>query len=379
MPGIYAAFDVFPSSKGASTHIAQFAKTLFEFTGGGTLCALAGNFLPQEQTEGNTTIKRLRLRKAGYLQRAEAFSAFVQSQANQLSKLEVAHFRDIWGGLPLLHPKRKYATVFEVNGLPSIELPYRYPYLSQDFINKLKAREIFCLKESDVIVTPSQVTANYLASSGIDENKITIIQNGAVIPESYPKPTHLPQKYIMYFGALQPWQGVDVLLKAFAGLQDYEDLYLLICNAGSKRMAKPYKKLAEKLEIADHVIWEQQLDQLDVWARLQHATVSVAPLKENSRNVTQGCSPLKILESLACGTPVVATDLPVVKELMQEGIHGKLIPAERPAMLSRAIRFLLDYPEVLDKMRQDAIPHINNHFLWENKNKSLKAVYRKLL
>ncbi len=377
MAGIYAAFDVFPSSKGASTHIANFAQTLFDFTQGGLLCALAGNYLPVSQTEGNTSIKRLRLRNVNYLQRAEAFSAFVEANANTVSDVKIAHFRDSWGGLPLLHPKRKYATLYEVNGLPSIELPYRYPYLSDDLIQKLKSRELFCLQEVDAIVTPSQVTADYLTNLGIDERKITVIQNGAIIPESHPKPTHLPQKYIIYFGALQPWQGVDVLLKAFAGLKDYEDLYLLICNAGSKRMVKPYKKLAARLEIEQHVIWEQQLDQPDLWARVQHAIVSIAALKENSRNVTQGCSPLKILESLACGTPVIASNLPVVHELMQDNIHGKLVPAERPAMLSRAIRFLLDYPEAMEQMH--TVSYIKNNFLWESKCNALKTIYEKLV
>ena len=381
MPGLYAAFDVFPSSKGAATHIAQFANTLFEYTNGGILCALGGKYLPKEQRENNITIKRLKLKNVNYLQRAEAFSKFVSNQIEleeEQTSLNICHFRDIWSGMAILKPDRNYKTVFEVNGLPSVELPYRYANLTQNFIQKLRNRELFCLKEADIIVTPSQTTAQFLQSIGTPLSKIEVISNGAFIPDKFDKPVGLPEKYLIYFGALQTWQGVDVLLKAFAGLKDFDDLHLLICHAGSRKMAKPYKKLAKKLEIDQKVIWQEQLDQPTLWASIQHALVSVAPLKEGNRNIIQGCNPLKILESMACGTPVIASELPVCQELFQDNIQGKLVPPDRPAMLSRAIRFLIDYPDLAIELGKNGEKLIVQSFTWENKKEVLKALYSRL-
>ena len=59
----------------------------------------------------------------------------------------------------------------------------------------------------------------------------------------------------------------------------------------------------------------------------------------------QGCAPLKILESMASGMPVVASDLPAVRELLADGEHGRLVAPDRPGELARAIRVLLDFPE----------------------------------
>ena len=44
--------------------------------------------------------------------------------------MQIAHFRDPWGGIPIVQREnRAYQAVYEVNGLPSIELPFHYPAL----------------------------------------------------------------------------------------------------------------------------------------------------------------------------------------------------------------------------------------------------------
>jgi glycosyltransferase involved in cell wall biosynthesis len=74
----------------------------------------------------------------------------------------------------------------------------------------------------------------------------------------------------------------------------------------------------------------------------------VAPLADTPRNTRQGCCPLKILESLAGGTAVVASDLPVVRDLIEflggaEGTSGvRLARADRPAEFALELRKLLD-------------------------------------
>ena len=125
-----------------------------------------------------------------------------------------------------------------------------------------------------------------------------------------------------------------------------------------RRRAKPYRKLAEKLEIADRVRWHFALpeDELAPWR--EHALLSLAPLRDCSRNAVQGCAPLKILESMASGTPVVASDLPAVRELIADGEHGRLVAPDRPGELARAIRVLLDYPERRAAMGRAARAHV---------------------
>ena len=124
----------------------------------------------------------------------------------------------------------------------------------------------------------------------------------------------------------------------------------MICASVHPRRAKPYRRLAEKLEVAGRVRWEFALPDAELARWREHALLSLAPLRDCSRNVLQGCAPLKILESMAAGVPVVASDLPAVRELLTDGEHGRLVAPDRPGELARAIRVLLDHPEQRERM-----------------------------
>ena len=356
---LYAAFDRFPSRKGSAVHIDRFARALFERTGGGLLYVLGGEGLPSYQREGNIEIVRYMREAEHVLERAAGYGARLAALLEDMPHLEIAHFRDPWGGIPIVEHGGAYKTVYEVNGLPSIELPFLYPAIPG--LEQIAELERRCLEAADLVITPSQVTADRLPVPA------TVIPNGAdVRPRSEPPPL---EHYLLYFGALQPWQGVDTALRAVARL----DLPLVICASVHPRRAKPFRKLAERLGVDVH--WHHALpeDELARWR--DHALLSLAPLRDCSRNAHQGCAPLKILESMAAGVPVVASDLPAVRELIEDGVTGRLIPPDRPGELARAIRVLLDYPEQRAAMGAAARAHIERHFTWEQSVARLDAAY----
>jgi glycosyltransferase involved in cell wall biosynthesis len=369
---LYAAFDRFPSRKGSAVHIDRFARALFEQAGGGLLYVLGGNDLPAYQREGSVEIVRYTREAEHVLERAAGFGERLTTLLERVGPgLEIAHFRDPWSGVPIVeHPARSYVAIYEVNGLPSIELPFLYPGVPGAILERVAVLEQRCLDAADAVVTPSQVTAAQLEERGI---RAHVIRNGADVPQhAAPRPDG-PRDYLLYFGALQPWQGVDTALRAFAHLRDLEDLHLVICASVHQRRAKPYRKLAEKLEVDVH--WEFALPGAELARWREHALLSLAPLKDCSRNVTQGCAPLKILESMAAGVPVVASDLPAVQELVTDGEHGRLVAPDRPGELARAIRVLLDSPERRARMGQAARRRIVTDFSWDASVAQLRELY----
>ena len=114
------------------------------------------------------------------------------------------------------------------------------------------------------------------------------------------------------------------------------------------------RKFSDKLGISRNIIWNFGLSEEKLTPWIQNASLSIAPLTECSRNIEQGCAPLKILESMAAGVPVIASDLPSVREIMTDKIHGRLFQADRVGELARIIRVLLQYPSILQKMSQNA-------------------------
>jgi glycosyltransferase involved in cell wall biosynthesis len=75
---------------------------------------------------------------------------------------------------------------------------------------------------------------------------------------------------------------------------------------------------------------------------------------------------------------VVASDLAVIRELVVDGDHGRLVPPDRPAELARALRVVLEYPERAAVMGAAARRHIEDHFTWDRSRARLRSLYEEL-
>ncbi|GAB3963949.1 hypothetical protein GCM10029978_023310 [Actinoallomurus acanthiterrae] len=374
----YFAFDRFPSSKGSAVHIGHMAAELFARFDGGLLGVLGGGGLPRYQREpGGVEIARFGEQIPNLLDRAEAFSRWVAAHLEpHRETLRICHVRDPWSALPVVTlPDRGYRVVYEVNGLPSVELTHTRPSVTPATLAKIADLERVCLDRADAVVVPSRVIASALSRRGVPEAKLHLVPNGADVRDTTARPDGAPDGYLIYVGALQPWQGLDVLLRAFARLADLTDLRLVICSSVPERRARPLRRLAERLGVADRLVWRFTLPHPEVAAWLAGAAVSVAPLTGCARNLDQGCAPLKILESMAAGVPVVASDLPAVRELMTDGEHGRLVAADRPAELARALRVLLEYPDAARAMGDRGRKRVMADFTWSASRSRLADVY----
>jgi glycosyltransferase involved in cell wall biosynthesis len=110
-------------------------------------------------------------------------------------------------------------------------------------------------------------------------------------------------------------------------------------------------------------------------AWLAQATVCLAPLAWNDRNVSQGCCPVKLLEYAAAGRPIVAADLPVVRELLREGDCLFFQPGEPSDLARQVIRMLADHPAA-QAMASRAARRIRRKFTWQRAGEELLGVYR---
>src|SRR6266536_4791045 len=95
---LYAAFDRFPSRKGAAIHIDRFARALFDEFGGGVLYVLGGEGLPRWQRDGSVEVLRYDGSEENFLDRALGFGNALVKAIDAMPALELAHFRDPWSG-----------------------------------------------------------------------------------------------------------------------------------------------------------------------------------------------------------------------------------------------------------------------------------------
>jgi glycosyltransferase involved in cell wall biosynthesis len=361
---IYIAFDVFPRPKGSSSHVAAMVRALAGGHGPVWLLCLGVGDMPSYQEEDGVVIHRYNIYHPNLLTRAAGFGEFVaQMTARAGDEVELIVFRDPWGGAPALAAGGDAVAIFEVNALPSWELPYTYPGVRHNYplLEKLRDLERYCLLHSDLILTVSSVTREALAGLGADPDRITVIPNSAsdyflnASARACPLPQLESGEWIGYVGSLHPWQGLETLIDALAlAAPARPDARLLVVHNGTKARLKPLRKRVHKRGLDDRVVFHDPLPPAELGAVMARLRFTAAPLAETGRNTLQGCCPVKIIESMAVGTPVLASDLRVCRELVRDREDGILLAAHQPRAWARAIIALLAEPDRAKALGQKA-------------------------
>jgi len=381
---LYAAFDVVPSPKGASTHVAQFVSGL---SGAGhevTLVTPRAPGLPDEEPFAGARLLRVGTPGSGnFLFRALEFGEEVARLAEHLGPFDIVHYRSLWGGLPLLLGGGARRTVFEANSLSSVELPFHYPALrGSPTLEKIRRLELRVLRESDAVVCVSRVSRAYLASLGADARRIEVIPNG-VDPRAFAA-TPLPARdgrepLALYVGTLADWQGLATLVEAMPRVLAHRPLRLRIVGRGRSRQRKDLAKRVRRLGLEAQVDIVPPVPHHAVPALVAEADLCLAPLAYNERNVVQGCCPLKVLEYMAAGRPVVASNLPVVRELAREERDALLVPPDAPDALADAILRVLEDERLARRLAGHAARRARERFTWKRAQKRLLKLYSRLL
>jgi glycosyltransferase involved in cell wall biosynthesis len=386
MPKIlYTAFDIVPSPKGASTHILHNIHGLVNADFDVHLITPNDGLLPTNDTIAGARVTRISQDASqNFLERAVHFGRALLAHIAVHPDYDVVHFRNIWDGFHLAQNKKRlgYKTLFEVNGLPSVELKYHYPGLDSELLSKIKEQEIAALHLSDAIICPSRVTRDYIASLGLDRSLVTVIPNG--VSASDFSPTPLPARNgrvptLLYIGTLADWQGLDVVVKALPKVLERQAVRLQIVGRGRSRQRKILAKQIRKLGIEEHVTVLPAVPHHEIPALIADADICIAPLGLNDRNVTQGACPIKLLEYMAAGRPLLASNMPIVRELIREDVDALLFSPNDPADLARQVVTLLDDFELSQRLAESASERALTKFTWRESQKKLVKVYEKLI
>jgi glycosyltransferase involved in cell wall biosynthesis len=382
----YVSFDTVPAPKGAATHIQAFARTLAGAFGGielVTVGAGADACLKEERWPG---VFHTELPALGdtLIDRVLCFRRFF---ANWLwnRQFEAIQFRSIFEGLPLVELAGSSRLIFEVNGLPSIELKYRYPGVEDDWElqRKVEAQEKACLDAAHVVITPSGVTRQYLISArGVAAEKVKVIANGVDAGMFPPVELREPETHralrLLYFGTLSAWQGVELGIRALAQVRQLVPAEFTVIGPGSGPERGALLTLAARLGVADYVRVLPAMPQAALMEHLVASDIVLAPLTLNDRNLVQGCCPLKILESMAAGVVVIASDLPVVRELGSDGVHFLLVKPGSVDQIAEAVLRIAADRSLANRIADQGRAHVLAHHTWECSGEALVHVYEEL-
>ncbi|UCH42414.1 MAG: glycosyltransferase [Dehalococcoidales bacterium] len=147
------------------------------------------------------------------------------------------------------------------------------------------------------------------------------------------------EKVILFVGRIEPLKGVEQLLKAIPLLPNSQQARLVIVGGdeSSQHEVKILQELSLALGIKDRVTFSGIKKQEEMPLYYSAADVCVVPSYYESFG-------LVTLESLACGTPVVATDVGDMKSIIRQGETGFVVDDNDPGNLARKIALILSRP-----------------------------------
>ncbi|MCP3143088.1 glycosyltransferase family 4 protein [Pyxidicoccus xibeiensis] len=382
---VYASFDRFPAPKGAAVHIRAFVEALGTAFGGVDLLALRDGSTastgPHGLAEG-VTYHPMEARGRDLVEQALSFRSHLAAWWRGRPRAAVVHVRSIFEGYPMARRKEALtdALVFEVNGLPSIELKYHHPDVADDaeLLRKLVAQEDLCIARADLLVTPSEVTAEYLVKRGADAGRVRVIPNGVDLEVFRYAPPRAPEPgrpvRLLYSGTMTSWQGVHHAIEACRLLRRELPTVLTLVGPLRRNGRRALLDRCGDLLLEGAVELREPLPQAEL-AKLHHdCDVVLVPLPVNDRNCVQGCCPLKLLEAMATGTPVVASNLPVVRTLAGPDEVMLIRPGSAKAIVE-AVKALRADATLGPALSARARARVERDFPWGRAQASLVGAY----
>lgn len=279
-------------------------------------------------------------------------------------------------GLPVVYQIRAFWEDAAVDHGTTTEGSLRYRATA-------RAEEMACAR-ADALVTICQGLRDDLARRGLDMTKTTIVPNAVDIeqfPLLNPADRNLaladrlglrPQdRVIGFIGSFYAYEGLDLLIAALAHLP--ADVRLLLIGGGPEEqrlrgLAAPW---AERVIFGGRIPHDQ--------VRGAYALLDVLAYPRKSMRLTELVTPLKPLEALAMGLPVVASDVGGHRELLRDGHTGWLFPAGNPQALATAIMICLGDPAERARRRLLGRAFVESERHWGQTAQIMAPVYARLV
>ena len=270
--------------------------------------------------------------------------------------------------------------IFEINGIAFDELKLERDEPSSSRRNVVdsikiefrKRKEIFMWNKADALIAVTDGIKRYLVRHGVDENKIWVIGNGANTELFKPMDQNVVRsklgldpvnKYVCFVGNLAPWQGVEYLIQAAPSvLERIPEVKFLIVGDGVMR--DKLEKMVSDLGLDENFIFTGTVPYADVPKYINASDVCVAPFI-TARNEKIGLSPLKLYEYLACGKPVVGSDMEGVGNFLENSNAGISFTSEDPIGFANAIKKILIDKNSIGKTSKSGRQIVVEKYSWE--------------
>jgi glycosyltransferase involved in cell wall biosynthesis len=298
------------------------------------------------------------------------------------ARADVVMTRDLGVASALLHvpPSSRPKLVYESHGYaPDVaaalpDMIATAHAASAAKLQRLARREERVWKTADGYVAITQALATELAARFGARQRIAVVPDGVRQPRTPPPP--LPNEpVIAYAGHLYAWKGVDVLLQALARLPNARGL-IVGGHAAEPDLAR-VQDLASQLGIRDRVTFTGMVEPARVGGHLAAARILALPNPASAIS-THFTSPLKLFEYMAAGRPIVASDLPSIREVLADRRNALLVEPGHAAALADAIQQLIADDGLANRLALTAFEDVAR-FTWGKRAERLEQLFEEVI
>jgi glycosyltransferase involved in cell wall biosynthesis len=315
-------------------------------------------------------------RRAGYL-------AFATGRAMGAGRADALFTRDLGLAAALLRIPRtlRAPVIYESHGyapevaraLPQLVATASVP--SERKLARLARREALVWRRADGYVTITEGLASELRERLGSRADVAVVPDGVRLPSEGPGTVARSARQdappvVAYSGHLYAWKGVDILLDAIARLPGVRGLVI----GGHERepdLAR-VRALADALGIADRVQFTGLVPPSQVAGLLRAADVLVLPNPASAIS-TRFTSPLKLFEYMAAGRPIVATDLPALREVLRDGQTAVLVTPGDASALAAGIERVVTDARLAERLATAARTAVDD-YTWDRRAERLERL-----
>jgi glycosyltransferase involved in cell wall biosynthesis len=189
----------------------------------------------------------------------------------------------------------------------------------------------------------------------------------------------LERKIIGYVGRFHTMgmdKGLGLLVRAAGKLQKYGVWDLALCFVGGPlEMATQYRVLAEEADLGnDSLILVDQVPMAQIPYYLQAFDICAMPFPW-TEHFAYFASPIKLFEYMASGRPIVATDLPAIREILRDGDNAILVPPGDVEALAQGIQRVLQDQDLAVRLARQAFLDVQQ-YTWSKRAEKIMAIFK---
>jgi len=224
---------------------------------------------------------------------------------------------------------------------------------SRGKLARLAARERRVWLDADGYVTLTATHRDELAARFGPRRNAAVIPDGTRLNAHRTFAPRPPRETLVvgYAGHLYPWKGVDTLIEALVTVPAARAI--IIGGQPGEGDGARLDALARARGVATRTEFTGWHRPADVAALLEQCDILVLP-NVRSTISERYTSPLKLFEYLAAGRPIVASNLPALREILTDGINALLVEPGNPAALAAALNALAYNPQLSDRLARRA-------------------------